>query len=391
MRIGVFSDSYKPYISGVVRSIETFKEELSKMGHEMVIFAPNYPGAEPEKNVFRFPSVPTPTNNGFYLAVPFTSRLRHFLRENKLDIVHVHSPFILGKLGTRVANELGVPLVFTYHTLYDQYTHYVPFAQELCRVITRKLCVDFCNRCDLVITPTKVVGQYIKDMGVTSPVVNLPTGIRMTEFAHRDKQWLRNTYQIAPDTIILLFVGRLGKEKNIFFLLKCFQLILKRSNHPLKLVLVGEGPEAETLKRYVYDHSLDKAVTFTGKLTRENLIKAYYGSDLFVFSSVTETQGIVIGEAKAAGLPVVAVDSFGVSDMVIHGEDGFLVPHDEQAFVNQVLELIDQPEIRQQLGRRAIANAGDISSQRCAAKLVTFYHQLLQSYTHDKHQESVLL
>lgn len=378
MRIGIFTDSYIPYIGGVVRSIELFTEELRNLGHQVIIFAPNYPGVGEEQDVFRFPAIPTPTYKGFYLGIPFSTGLERYLEQHPLDIIHVHSPFLLGRLGAKVARKLGVPLVFTYHTLYDQYTHYMPFAKEFSKEITRKVCVDFCNRCDLVITPTEIISEHIRDMGVTSAVKWLPTGIQLKEFAGVDRTWLRKTYGLASDEFILLFVGRAGKEKNIPFILD--SLLELRKQYPnTKLVVVGEGPESENIKNYTGELGLSEHVIFTGKLSSQALVKAYGGADLFVFGSLTETQGIVIAEAKAAGLPVVAVNAYGVANMVIDGEDGFLVEPELPAFVQRIGLLLEDSALRKRMGEQALVNVQQLTSRKCAEKLVGYYENLLNT------------
>lgn len=376
MRIGFFSDSYTPYISGVVHSIETFSRELRNLGHQVVIFAPKYPSVSRETGVFRFPSIPSLTPTGFYIPIPLAAGFSQFLAENPLDIVHVHSPFVLGRLGAKIARNHRCPLVFTYHTLYDQYTHYVPFARQISQDLTRRLCVNFCNRCDLVITPTGVIGEHIKSMGVKSAVQWLPTGIDFGEFNQTDKGWLRNTYDIGQDESLLLFVGRITKEKNISFLVKTLQIMRNELGQQAKLVVVGQGPETESLKRYVGELDLSEYVVFTGRLSREEVVRAYGGADVFVFGSVTETQGLVIGEAKAAGLPVVAVDAFGVSEMVVDGEDGYLVPEDENVFALTTTKILKNSELRQKMSRKALINAKDLSAQSCAKKLVQYYSSL---------------
>lgn len=375
MRIGIFADSYKPYVGGVVRSIESFTIELRKLGHDVYILAPNYPGAEEEKDVFRFPSIPSPTYNGFYLGLPFSTKLEKFLNQNPLDIIHVHSPFILGRLGAKISKKRGLPLVFTYHTLYDQYTHYVPFAQGLSKDIIRKICIDFCNRCDLVITPTEVISKYIVKMGVKTDVRWLPTGIQLSEFIGVDRNWLKETYRIKSNETTLLFVGRLGKEKNITFIIDCLKKVMEQQ-HTVKLFIVGDGPETENLKKYVEIKGLFSNVIFTGKISRENLIKLYCGADIFVFGSLTETQGIVIAEAKAAGLPVVAVNAFGVSDMVIDNEDGFLVSPNVNTFSEKITTLIKDTVLRNKMGQNALLNAKRLSSQKSAETLIQFYESL---------------
>ncbi|WP_439328931.1 glycosyltransferase family 4 protein [Desulfofundulus thermosubterraneus] len=375
LKIGVFTDSYRPYTSGVVRSIDTFTAELTKLGHDIYIFAPNYPNCSREKRVFRFPSVPAPTNRDFALAVPFSFRLKPTINQWQPDIIHVHSPFLLGRVGARYAHKLGIPLVFTFHTLYDQYVHYVPFAQGVTRELTRRFCRDFCNRCDLVVAPTGIIEEHLKKMGVRTKIKVIPTGINLEEFTQGDKNWLRREHGIKPEEKILLFVGRLGQEKNIGFLLSAFAE-LSRGNSNLKLVLVGGGPEEVNLKRQAAQLGIGQQVIFTGTLNRTEVINCYQGADLFVFASKTETQGLVLAEAKAAGLPVVAVKAFGTSEMVRDGEDGFLTPENKDLFVAKIKELITDDDLRQKIAVRAKNNAQLLSSRQSALNLVAEYHAL---------------
>lgn len=378
MRIGIFTDSYLPYTSGVVRSIETFSEELIKLGHEVFIFAPSYKNAKEESGVFRFASIPSPTNRDFTLAVPFSIKLRPTIKRLNLDLIHVHSPFLLGRLGARYARRLGIPLVFTFHTLYDQYVHYVPFARSFSRELAQKISRDFCNQCDLVLVPTNVVGDYLRQIGVKAPVSRVPTGIKYEQFQTGDRDWLRRQYQIPSGAKILIFVGRLGQEKNIPFLLQSFKLAHQQIGE-LYLVLVGGGPEEEELKNLAAELGLGQRVIFTGTMGYGDVVKCYSGSDLFVFPSVTETQGIVIAEAKAAGLPVVAIKAYGASEMVEDGVDGFLTPPEPQKFAERVCQILLDETLRTELSSRARINASQLSVANCTASLVECYRGLLES------------
>lgn len=376
-KIGIFTDSYRPYNSGVVRSILTFSKELTAQGHELYIFAPSYRDCEKEHRVFRFASIPAPTNPEFSLAVPISFSLRPTIKKLDLDLIHVHSPFLLGRVGAKYAKRLDIPLVFTFHTLYDQYVHYVPFGKNLTRELTQKFCSDFANNCDLVVVPTGVVKQYLLELGVSSPVEVIPTGIVISDFEQgKDQFWLRNQYDIPPSEKVLLFVGRLGKEKNIPFLLDAFEKV-KESLDRVTLVIVGGGPEEEALKSLTQQLNIDKKVVFTGNLSPQDVIKCYHGADLFVFPSITETQGLVVGEAKAAGLPVVAVNAFGVSEMVVDGEDGFLTEIDVQEFSKKISLLIKDDSLYSKMSKQAKMNAQLISSKNCAHRLAQCYKKLL--------------
>jgi len=379
LNIGIFTDSYLPYTSGVVRSIQTFNRELNKLGHDVFIFAPSYKCCVDEENVFRFTSIPSPTNPDFNIAVPFSLRLRPTIKRLNLDLIHVHSPFLLGRLGARYARKLGIPLIFTFHTLYDQYIHYIPFARSFTKELAQRISRDFCNQCDMVIVPTEVIGDYLRGIGVEKKIRRVPTGIDVFEYGSGDPEWLRRRYGISQKDRILLFVGRLGQEKNIGFLLESFSMIHRKKKNTV-LVLVGGGPEEEELRKKAFELGIGTNVIFTGTLQPEDVVQCYAGADLFLFSSVTETQGLVIAEAKAAGLPVVAVGAYGVSEMVQDGVDGFLTDQDPYGFAGKVNELLNSTSLYRQMSKKARENAQRFSSANCAAKLVDCYRELLKEY-----------
>ena len=378
MKIGIFTDSYLPYTSGVVRSIQTFKEELTRLGHDVFIFAPSYRNCNNESRVFRFASIPSLTNREFSLAVPFSLRLKPIIHGLQLDLIHVHSPFLLGRLGARYARKEGIPLVFTYHTLYEEYVHYVPFAQSFTKEIAQKISRDFCNQCDLVIVPTAIIAEYLQKIGVTANISKVPTGIKVAQYQNGDRTWLRQRFNIGPREKILLFVGRLGQEKNIGLLLESFRLVNSEINQTT-LVLVGGGPEEEELRIEADRLGLGERVVFTGTLPPEEVANCYAGSDLFVFSSISETQGIVITEAKAAGLPVVAVGAYGVSEMVEHGMDGYLTEPDPLQLAEHICSVLKHDSLREQMSNRARTNATKLSSANCTTKLIKCYKDLLRS------------
>lgn len=390
MKIGIFTDSYLPYTSGVVRSIQTFTEELTKLGHEVYIFAPSYKNYSKDKKIFRFVSISSPTNRDFTLALPFSLKFRPTIKKLNLDLIHVHSPFLLGRLGARYARKIGVPLVFTYHTMYEKYVHYVPFAQSASKDIAhiaqsvskdlaQKVSRDFCNLCDMVIVPTGIIADYLHELGVKTPVNIVPTGIKTGEYIKGDRNWLHQQYNISPEDKVLLFVGRLGQEKNIPFLLESFKTVKSKVNNAV-LVIAGGGPEEEELKNMAVELDLEKSVIFTGTMTPEEVINCYAGSNLFVFSSVSETQGIVIAEAKAAGLPAVVISAYGASEMVEDGIDGYLTDLNPDHFADKIIYLLNNDLIRSEMGAMAKENAKRFDSVNCTATLLESYKSLIENY-----------
>lgn len=381
MRIGVFSDSYKPYTSGVVTSICTFKDELIKMGHEVFIFAPSYPNYnEHEENVFRYYSLPSPTNKDYTLALPVYPGMNRLLKKLDLDIIHVHSPVMLGRVGLHYAKKYKIPIVFTYHTLYDQYVHYVPVPQDFAKEVAIKYSTSFCNQCDHVIVPSSEVEEILKKH-VRKPISVIPTGVPLHKFTGpQDDNWLRSHYDIPQENKILLFVGRLTKEKNLEFLIEAFAKV-KQSLPNTTLVLTAQGPLEPDLKKLTKSLglSLEREVIFTGALPFDTLVKVYYSSDLFVFSSVTETQGLVLIEAMAAGLPVVAVSAYGVLDMVDSGINGILTECDQDEFSKAIIKVLSNPELYSEYQKNAISKANSLSSTNTAKKLNEVYEDLYNS------------
>ncbi len=376
MKIGMFTDSYRPYTSGVVRSIETTSAKLTELGHEVYIFAPSYPNYKKEARVFRFISIPSPTYPEFTIALPFSLYLRPTIKKIGLDVIHVHSPFSLGLLGARYARRYGLPLVFTYHTMYDQYVHYLPFAQGISRRVVLSLSRNFCNRCDLVIAPTEIVKEIV-GKNIQTRVEVVPTGIEIEEFQQVNRHWLRETYGINKETKILLHLGRLGKEKNVSFLLQAY-LRVREAASPTKLVIVGDGPERSQLEQETRQLGLAEDVIFTGPLSRQHVVNSYAGADLFIFASTTETQGIVLGEAKAAGLPCVAVKALGASEMVKDGVDGFLTPLSLEIFVDRVLQLLQDDKLRTAMSANALQEAKHISALNMAGRLADVYETIFR-------------
>jgi len=383
MNIGVFTDSYKPYLSGVVRSIDTFAREFEAMGHQVYIFAPAYPHyAQRTGNIFRFRSIRSPTHPGFSLAIPISPRLLATAKVLALDVVHVHSPFLLGRLGARLAHRLQVPLVFTYHTRYDQYVHYVPLAAEPSRRAVLAWVTTFAKQCDTVVVPSQRMRQELRQQGIPTRIEVIPTGIDPLRFQHGDPRYLREHLGLGPDALILLYSGRLGREKNVDFLFYAMQHVVRaRSNS--YLILAGAGPDRIRLEREAAKLGLARHVRFLGAVTEKVLVDCYAGADVFVFASTSETQGLVVLEAMASGLPVVAVHGPGVEDTIVDGHSGLLVPPSPRTFAAEVLQLASNPSRRAAMGACAKERASLFSARVMAEKLLHLYESLV----YDQHRK----
>ncbi len=377
MKIGYFTDSYKPYVSGVVKSIISFSSYLKRRRHTIYIFAPDYPNIEEhDENVFRFKSIPTFTGTNFRLAVPFNIKLLSKINKLNLDIIHTHSPFLMGWLGKVIAQKNNISLVFTYHTLYEKYAHYAPFASGIIKKITIKHSKKYCSSCNLIITPSDYVQKQLKKKDIKTPMITIPTGVEINKYQLDKNLKIRDKYGIDNGEKILLFVGRLGEEKNINFLLRTFIKIV--NNIPnVKLMLVGDGPRRKKLEKLAQNYNIKDRVIFTGWQYPEKVHNFYMTADLFVFPSLTETQGLVTLEAMAAGLPVVAVNEAGTKVMVDNGLTGILVKPEEHSFARAVIELLTDKKRYKLYAKNALKKGEKYSMSRMADKLIKTYRGLL--------------
>jgi glycosyltransferase involved in cell wall biosynthesis len=374
VRVGIFTDSYLPRISGVVRSVESFVAELRRQGHHASIFAPAYRGyVDQDPDVVRFASVRPPGHPDFPLAIPVRPAFLGRLARRRLTVIHTHSPFLLGTAGRYAARRLRLPLVFTHHTMYGEYVHYVPVvSQRFSREVVTRYTVRYCNHCTAVIVPSPSVRAWLRSAGVTTPIEVLPTaGFRLDRFDRLDPAWVRPRYGIPPDVALIITVGRLAPEKRLDLVLRAFAEIARA--RPARLLVVGGGPEARDLRVQADRLGLTAQVVFTGPLENDRVLDCYAAADVFAFASPTETQGLVIVEAMAAGLPVAAVGAGGVAEVVGHGETGLLVELDARALAAAIRRLLDDRGLCARL-----AAAGRVAARAYGIEALT--HRLVQLY-----------
>lgn len=394
MRIGIFSECYLPTLNGVVVSIETFRKEMEKRGHEYFIFAPetkDYEDLAPQKggpdHVFRFPSFRWPGQATYPIAWPVNHReLAHQISRLNLDIIHTQHLFTMGRAGLWVGRKLGIPVVYTYHTLIAEYTHYVPLLGGLTKHAIIELSQNFCNACDQVATPSPSMKKILLSYGVTTPIEPIPTGINLADLQHPfPETFVRQSWNIPANRKILLYLSRVAKEKNIDFLLRAIRHLAKLRQHKhgqidFHLLMVGGGPELKFYEQLAKKWGLEHFVTFTDMIKKE-VANRYFGvADIFVFPSITETQGIVITEAMAAGTPVVAVDQMGPSDIVKSGDDGYLTDLKIEPFVAKINKLLDDDALRRNMGQKARKHAEDYSGLNCAVKMEKLYEQTIERF-----------
>ncbi len=329
LRIGFFTEVHRPVVNGVVASVEGLAQGLRSRGHEVYCFAPRMPGDNGEGDVFfRMPSLPLPVKTPYRLTVPVVGRRSVRSVIKRLHVVHVHSPFVTGWMGLRYARRYGMPVLYTYHTQLEAYSHYVPFDATATRFATETLTRTFGNSVDAVVVPTNAMLNRLREIGVTSRIAVVPSGIDVEFFGSgRRDEGLRDSLRADRGGSVALFVGRLAKEKSVDVLLRALARARRSS---ATLVIAGEGPAREELELLARELNVSGRVRFLGEVSRERLPDLYASSDAFVFSSTSETQGLVLAEALAAGLHVTAAKAPQNRDVL--GSAGTLVPAAAEAF-----------------------------------------------------------
>ena len=320
MRVGIFSECYHPIKNGVVASIDALCEGLRARGHDAIVLAPSVRAGRHPPSV-RIPSLPLPTRTAYRLVLPLLGA-EQVARVKSLSLIHTHSPFVTGWMGVRYARRFGLPLVFTYHTQLEEYAHYVPFERTTTRRAASTLTRTYANLTDTVIVPTAAMEARLRALGVVAPIAVIPTGIDVESFARGvPNPDLKSALGLAGDVRLLLCVSRLAREKNLEL---AFAALAALDDPGVHLVVAGDGPQRGALASAARAAGLDGRIHFLGHVDREELPGLYASCDAFVFSSTTETQGLVLAEALVAGIPVVAVDTPQTRDVL--GGSGRLVP-----------------------------------------------------------------
>ncbi len=383
MKIGIFTNAYKPIISGVVNSIDLIRKGLMKSGHKVYIFAPRFPGyKDKEAGVFRFASVNLSSRVQFPLAIPYSIKLFSIINRIDFDIIHTHHPFLLGVLGAKISKKMGIPLVFTFHTQYEQYSHYIPFHQGIVKRVTREMVVNYTKKCDKIICPSPTISSLLKEYGITTPVEFIPNAIDLEQFKGRNPENVRQKYGLTKDEKILLYVGRIGIEKNLEFMLKAFKNISETEN--VRLMIVGEGAELENYKKMATEMGLDKKVIFTGRVEYKDIPDYYALGYAFLMTSTTEVKPLALLEAMASGLPIVAVSAAGSSDTITHGFDGLLTPLDIQKYTSFLQELVQNENLREKLHKGALETSQKYSIKSITKRLEKLYSSLIRKKIKEK-------
>jgi glycosyltransferase involved in cell wall biosynthesis len=377
MKILMFTNTYLPHVSGVARSVSTFEAEFRRRGHDVRIVAPQFSGAEDsDDHVLRLPAIQHFNGSDFSVRIPQPGLIADYADRFQPEILHSHHPFLVGDSGLRIAWARRLPLIFTYHTMYEQYTHYVPLDSDALQRFVIQMTRDYCNLCTHVIAPSESVAAMLRDRGVETPITSIPTGIDVELFASGSGQRCRQRYQIDERAIVVGYVGRIAPEKNLGYLARAVGIFLKQRSDATFLV-VGAGDSAEEMERTLLQVARPNQVVMAGCLTGQELVDAYCAMDIFAFSSQSETQGMVLAEAMAAGVPAIALDGPGVRE-IVRESNGRLLPGNtrEEGFANALAEVVDDGERLRKMQAAARQTAKEFSVERCADRVLSIYEGL---------------
>ncbi len=377
MRIGMMADAYKPYISGITNFISLNKQYLERMGHEVYIFT--FGGLDyqdDETRIIRSPGLPL-QDTGFYLSFRYSREAKYLLQS--MDVVHVHHPFLSGRLALRYARPLHIPIIFTNHTRYDLYAQaYLPMMpEELSDSLLKAYMPSFCDAVDLVVSPSAGMEKILRQLDVNSQIEVIPNGVELDRF-HNAEPLARADFGYCDEDVLLIYVGRLGPEKNLEFLLTAFNGVAQAFDN-VHLLLLGDGPTRGDLQLLASDLGLSERVRFEGMIPYDRLPAYLSMCDAFVTASVTEVHPLSVIEAMGAGLAVLGIYSPGVGDTVEDGVTGFLTHEDVVTFAVKMTRLVTEHNLRRGMGATARKASTQFAIERTTQLMLQQYEQLVRA------------
>jgi len=388
VRIGIFTDTYPPFINGVSTSIKMLENALRKKGHKVFIVTVN-----PEEmsykfddngRIIRIPGIPT----GIYdyrLTTFYPIKAVNKIKEWNLDVIHTHTEFGIGTFARVIGKQLDIPVVHTYHTMYEDYVHYITkgYFDKSSKKVVEYLTKFYCDKTiEELIVPTKKTYDLFKEKYKYDRNVHIiPTGIEIERF-YKEKikeekvNGIKDKLDIKKDDIVILFVGRIASEKSVDFLIDNHKELVKK-NRNCKLLIVGDGPDLENYKNLAKKNKIENNVIFTGKVPWDEIPNYYNLADIFATPSHTETQGLTVIEAMAANLPVVALDDESFRNTVIEELTGYLFKNKKE-YINQMIKLIDDKNLRKNMGNQGRINSETYSSKYFAERVLSVYKLALK-------------
>ena len=398
MRIGIFTDTYTPFINGVTTSVLMLKKSLERRGHIVYIVTVNAENMkyqmEENGKVVRIPGIPI----GIYdyrLTGIYPIKAIRMIRKWNLDVIHSQTEFGIGTFARIISKQLNIPLVHTYHTMYEDYVHYIThgYFNRSSKKIVEYLTLFYCDRTisELVVPTKKAYELFKQKYKVDRNVYIVPTGIEVEKF-YREKHKKLNITQkrkelgFSKDDFIILFVGRVASEKNIELLLSSMKSLTSISKQ-IKLLIVGDGPDFDKYKSFIHKNGLEENVVLAGKVPWNSISTYYLISNCFATASHTETQGLTVIEAMAASLPVVCIDDESFTDTVIDGLNG-LIFNNKKDYKKCIIRLFKEKELYQKISSQARISAETHSSKYFSEQILDVYKIAINN--HPKHKIPLL-
>ncbi|WP_241521138.1 glycosyltransferase [Kineobactrum sediminis] len=375
----MLTNTYLPHVGGVARSVAAFTAEYRRQGHRVLVVAPEFEKQPPnEEDVVRIPAIQHFNGSDFSAVLPVSGLLNTELDNFKPDIVHSHHPYLLGMTAMRIARFRQLPLVFTHHTLYEQYTHYVPVDSPAFRRFVIELATRYANLSDQVFAPSESIAKLLHERGTTAPVTVIPTGIKLSDFSNADGGRVRARLGIPDNAFVVGHLGRLAPEKNLEFLATAIARFLK-NNAGAHFILAGEGPSAGPVREILSREGVLGQLHDIGIVKHPELADTYAAMNVFAFASTSETQGMVLTEAMAAGVPVVGIDATGVREVIRDEYNGRLLQESTVDDFVAALQWVSASDskTREALHTAALATAEKFSMERTAGSALACYEKLI--------------
>ena len=375
----MMTDAYKPYVSGVTSYIDMNKRALEELGHDVYVFTfgdVDHPDEDPR--VIRSPGLPL-ANTGFYVSLRYRTVAKKLLQS--MDVVHVHHPFLSGRLALIYGTRKNIPVVFTNHTRYDLYAQArLPFMpMEISQSLLQAYMPDFCSAVDLVISPSRGMERILRQYGIESPIEVVPNGANLKPF-HKAKPLSRAEFGFTREDVLLVYMGRVAPEKNIEFLLQAFAGVARTVPNVYLLILGGGQKEhEEKLRPLPGELGIEDRVRFMGMIPYDQLPSYLAMCDAFVTASVTEVHPYSVIEAMATGLPIMGIDSPGVGDSIEDGVSGLLSTEDIASFTAKLTYLCLNKSLQKKMGAAALKASDEFSIERTTQIMLGHYNRLMQN------------
>jgi 1,2-diacylglycerol 3-alpha-glucosyltransferase len=380
MNILMMSNTYYPITGGLEKSIDLFSREFRRRGHKVLIVAPEFKGSKKLPGVVRIPAIQNFNGTDFSVSLPVPAIVSKIVHAFKPEIVHAHHPFLMGDMAMRLAKQYGIPLIFTHHTMFEQYTDYFPLNTEAGKNFVMELTTGFANLADHVIAPSESVREILMERGVRTPIWVIPTGVVMSQFKKGDGAKMRRKLKIPAKAFVTGYAGRISAEKNLAFHARAVSGFLKKNKNAF-FIVVGDGPFMPEMKKIFEETEVTRQVRFAGILKGKKLTDAYHAMDVFSFASESETQGMVVTEAMAAGIPVLAIDAPGVREVVRDRKNGRLLKTEDIREFAKALDWFSRLSAvqKKKLKTEALKTAEAFSIENSAMKMLRLYEKKSQA------------